>query len=183
MTTDTKPMTAAELLRLPDAGHRYELVKGELRQMPPAGHQHGRIAMRLAWRLAQYLEEHDLGAVYAAETGFLLARSPDTVRAPDVAYISKQRLAATAPGEGYWPGAPDLAAEVVSPSDTFSEVEGKVVEWLSAGTRLVIVIDPRRENMTVYRGLSDIAFLTRGAILEAGEVVPGWSMAVDALFG
>ena len=72
--------------------------------------------------------------------------------------------------------------EVVSPSDTFSEVEGKAVEWLAAGARMVIVIDPRREHVVVYRGLTDIAILTKGAILDTAETVPGWSVRVDALF-
>jgi Uma2 family endonuclease len=182
MTTEARLVTAEDLLRLPDDGYRYELIEGELRRMPPAGHEHGYVAMRVGWRLARYVEEHDLGAVYAAETGFILARNPDTVRAPDVAFVSRERLQAAAAAPGYWPGPPDLAVEVASPSDTFSEVEGKAVEWLAAGARMVIVIDPHREHVAVYRGLTNIGILTKGAILDAGDIVPGWSVRVDDLF-
>jgi Uma2 family endonuclease len=101
-------ITAEELLRMPDDGRRYELVQGELRTMPPAGHPHGRIAMRIAWPLAQHVEERGLEAVYAAETGFILARIPDTVRAPDAAFAPRERVEEegrrkdTGPGRRTW---------------------------------------------------------------------------------
>ena len=137
MSTTLQPMTADDLLRMPDDGFRYELVKGELRKMAPAGHEHGRVAIRFSWRLAQHVETNDLGAVYAAETGFLISTNPDTVRAPDVAFVSRKRIEGVKKAEGYWPGAPDLAVEVVSPGDTYTEVEEKAIEWLEAGTLMV----------------------------------------------
>ncbi len=108
---------------MPDDGFRYELVQGELRQMNPAGNVHGRVTMSVAWRLAHYVDENRLGTVYAAETGFRLSSNPDTVRAPDVAFVSRARVEAVGEVEGFWPEAPDLAIEVVSPGDSFAEVE------------------------------------------------------------
>lgn len=84
--------TADELLHMPDDGFRYELVRGELRQMTPAGNVHGRVAMSFAWRLARHVEENGLGTVYVAETGFKLSSDPDTVRAPDVAFVNRTRV-------------------------------------------------------------------------------------------
>src|SRR4051812_16549369 len=138
MALETRIYTAADLLRMPDNGWRYELVRGELRKMTPAGGPHGRIAARLASRLDQYVEAHDLGFVYAAETGFLIATQPDTVRAPDVAFVSADHADADDDDEGFVNGAPDLVAEVVSPSDTYAAVEEKAFAWLAAGTRMVL---------------------------------------------
>lgn len=182
MTIQAQLITAGDLLRLPEDGFCHELVRGELKRMAPAGHDHGRIAMRLGWRLAQYVEANNLGAVYAAETGFLLSSSPDTVRAADVAFVSRRRIEEADRVEGYWPGAPDLVFEVVSPGDTYTELEEKVVEWLDAGARLVVVVDPRRYTATVYRGLAEITILTAQATLDGGEVVPGWVLRIADLF-
>ena len=175
-------MTAVDLARLPEDGFRYELIEGELRRMTPAGHRHGRVAMRFAWRLASHVEDNDLGTVYAAETGFLLSSNPDTVRAPDVAFVSRFRHQDEASVSGYWPGAPDLVVEVVSPSDTYSEVESKVMAWLDAGTRIALVLDPERRQVTTYRSRSDIKILTAQETFEAKDVVPGWSLRIADLF-
>jgi Uma2 family endonuclease len=156
MATHVHQVTADELLRIADDGFRYELVRGELRKMAPAGNVHGKVAMRKAWRLAQYVEANELGVVFAAETGFRLASDPDTVRAPDVAFVSRARVEQVGPTEGYWPGAPDMAVEVISPSDTYTEVDEKVAEWLEAGTRMVVVINPRNRTMKVHEGATDI---------------------------
>lgn len=177
-----KLMSAWELERLPDDGFRYELLAGELRRRPPAGHRHGRVAARFTWRLAQHVETHQLGAVYAAETGFLLARDPDTVRAPDVSFVSQERLAAGVPDEGFWPGAPDLAVEVVSPSDSFSEVAGKALDWLAAGARAVVVVDPQRRTAAFYRSREEIRILGPEDVLQIPDLVPGWSLRIGELF-
>lgn len=182
MTAQTQLMTAAELLQLPDDGCRYELVRGELRQMIPAGHKHGRFAMNLATPLDTYVRDHNLGSVYAAETGFLIASNPDTVRAPDVAFIQRERVEAVGDTEGFWPGAPDLAAEVVSPNDLAAEVEEKVAEWLAAGARLVLVLYPRQRTVKVYRSITNLRVLTDADTLDGGEVVPGWTLPVRTLF-
>jgi Uma2 family endonuclease len=182
MAVVRREITAEELLRMPDDGFRYELVRGELRRMTPAGNVHGRIAMRVSWPLARHVEENRLGAVYAAETGFRIGRDPDTVRAPDVAFISQERLEAVGEVEGYWPGAPDLAVEVISPGDSYVEVEEKVFDWLDAGTRMVLTVNPRNRSVTVYRSLDDIAVLTERDVLHGGEVVPGFRLAVQEVF-
>jgi Uma2 family endonuclease len=182
MTTAAKKITAEDLLRLPDDGFRYELVKGELRKMAPAGDEHGYLAVRVTGPLWLHVETHKLGRVYAAETGFLLASNPDTVRAPDVAFVSQQRIDEVGPVRGYRPGAPDLAVEVISPSDTYTEVEDKVLTWLDAGTRMVIVLNPRQQTVAVYRSRTDIAILTKNDTLDGKDVVPGWTLAIEDLF-
>jgi Uma2 family endonuclease len=175
-------MTAEELLLMPRDGFRYELVEGELRQMSPAGHNHGRITMRLAIPLGKFIADNNLGAVYAAETGFKLKTDPDTVRAPDVSFIRQERVEQVGDTEGYWPGAPDLAVEVNSPGDRVGEVEEKVREWLNAGARLVWVVSPKLRVVTVYRSLTDIFTLTEKDTLDGGEVVPGFQFPVRELF-
>ena len=183
MSTTVQSMTAADLLRLPADGRRYELLRGELRQMAPAGPTHGRLAMRIAAHLFQHVEAHHLGTVYAAETGFQLTQDPDTVRAPDVAFVSRQRLEAVGEIEGYWPGAPDVAIEVISPSDRYTDVEDKVVEWLEAGGRMVIVVNPRQRSVTVYHSRTDMIRLTEEDALDGGDVVPGWQLPIKEVFG
>jgi Uma2 family endonuclease len=177
-----RPVTADELLRMPDNGQRHELVRGELRTMTPAGHRHGRVAVNITAPLDQHVRAHRLGAVYAAETGFKLGDNPDTVRAPDVAFVRRDRVDAVGDAPGYWPGAPDLAVEVISPGDTFSLVEEKVLDWLSAGTRMVIVADPQKSTATVYRSRHEITVLTEQDELDGADVVPGWKLSVRDIF-
>ena len=180
--TTIQTITADELLQQPDDGFRYELVKGELVKMAPAGSEHGKLAMRLGWRLAQHVESQNLGNVYAAETGFQLASNPDTVRAPDVAFVRQERVAEAGEVRGFWPGAPDLAVEVVSPGDTYAEVEDKVLDWLDAGTLMVAVVNPRQRTVTIYRSRADIVILTQDDLLDGNNVVPGWILPIRELF-
>jgi Uma2 family endonuclease len=182
MTTHAKLMTAEELAQMPDDGWRYELVQGVLRKMAPAGDEHGAVAMRLGWRLAQYVEANGLGVVYAAETGFRLRSNPDTVRAADVSFVRQEQIAAVGIGPGFRIGAPDLAVEVVSPGDRPDEVKEKVQDWLDAGTRMVVIIEPRKEVVTVYRSPTESTVLTINDELTGGDVVPGWATPVRALF-
>ncbi|HEV2744216.1 MAG TPA: Uma2 family endonuclease [Rubrobacter sp.] len=182
MTVRQSPVTAEELLRTPDDGLRRELVRGEVRTMAPAGNVHGRIAMNLAWSLTGHVKSQDLGVVFAAETGFKISSDPDTVRAPDTAFVRRERVEAVGDVEGYWPGAPDLAVEVVSPNDRFSEVEEKVTDWLAADTRMVIVADPPGKTLTVRRSEKEALILSEGETLEGGEVVPGWTLPVADVF-
>ena len=182
MSTDVQLMTAEELLKLPRGKFRYELVKGELRQMSPAGYEHGKIAMRLAAHLALHVETEELGEVYAAETGFIITFNPDTVLAPDVAFVRQERLDEVGKVKSYWRGAPDLAVEVVSPGDTVAEVEGKVTEWLDAGTKLVWVVSPKLHNVTIYRSRTDVTTLTEIDTLNGEQVVPGFRYPVAKLF-
>jgi len=175
-------MTAEDLLRMPDDGFRYELVRGELRKMAPAGHEHGSIAALFTVSLGQHVLANGLGRVYAAETGFKLASDPDLVRAPDTAFVRRERVETIGRTEGYWPGAPDLAIEVISPDDSYAEVEEKVCDWLEAGTRMAIVLNPRQRTAKVYRSLTEVSVLTERDTLDGGDVVPGWKMALAQLF-
>ena len=183
MITQTKPVTAEELLHQPSDGYRYELVKGELKKMAPAGYEHGTLAAIFTGLLISHVRAQKLGMVTAAETGFKLSTDPDTVRAPDVAFISQKRLDEAGPVRGYWPGAPDLAVEVVSPGDLYTEVGEKVAEWLGAGSRMVAVVNPRNKQVLVHTSPTDVKVLGLGDTLEGGEVVPGWTLSVEELFG
>ena len=176
-------MTADELLAMPDDGFVYELIKGELIKVsPPPGHEHGRVIMRIAGPLYEYARSKHLGEVYAAETGFVLEQNPDTVRAADVSFVSRERIEKAGLIQGYWIGAPDLAVEVSSPSDTVRRIEGKVAEWLAAGTRIVWVVSSRLHTVTVYRSLTDIVTLTEKDGLDGGAVVPGFQISVAEIF-
>jgi len=175
-------MTAERLAALPEDGSRCELVEGELRMMSPAGNEHGRVTARLTWRVAQFVEEQKLGTIFAAETGFLLATNPDTVRAPDLAFVTRQRMDEVGPVAGFWPGAPDLVAEVVSSGDSFTQVEAKAKAWLDAGTSIVWIIDPRQEHVTVYKSSDEITVLDQAVTLDAPHRLPGWSVCVADLF-
>ena len=179
MSVETRLMTADELLAMPDDGaHQYELVRGELIEMSPAGVRHGRIAARLIHSLAAYVEKHRLGDVYPSDTGFVISTNPDTVRAPDGAFVAAARAVDT---PAYFPGPPDLAIEVISPNDTFREVETKVREYLAAGTRLVIVVEPAAQvaQMRTRRGTVE---LTIEESITGGDVVPGWELPMRELF-
>lgn len=174
--------TAEDLWDLPDDGMRRELVRGEVRVMVPHGAEHGRVAATVAGLLFLHTRETQVGITFAAETGFLLARDPDTVRAPDAAFVASERAEAVGRTERYWPGAPDFVAEVISPGDTFAEVEPKALDWLAAGTKRVLVIDPARRTATSYRGPEDVHVHSGDALLDFGDAVPGWRVALADFF-
>ena len=182
MSTATQQMTADELWRLPDDGMRHELVKGVLHTMPPARFEHGVIGTNIATPLDQHVRANHLGTVVNANTGFLLAQNPDTVRAPDVGFVRRDRMQATGMPKKYWPGAPDLAVEVVSPNDTVYAVDDKVEEWLDAGAGLVWVVNPRRRLVTVHRPGAAPVILTTADTLDGLQVVPGFTLPVADIF-
>jgi len=182
MSTEVQLMTADELLALPRGEFRYELVNGELKKMSPAGQKHGRIIVRLTVPLAKYVQDHQLGEVYAAETGFKLRSKPDTVLAADIAFVQRKRLEELGETESYWPAAPDLAVEVNSPSDTVREVEKKVMQWLEFGCRLVWVVSPKLRNVTIYQSLTNVVVLTETDTLDGGDVVPSFKIPVAEIF-
>lgn len=170
---ETTLMTADDLLRLNLPDKRTELVRGRLVVRDPAGARHGAIAMRLGYRIAAHVEAHDLGRVYAAETGFKIESEPDTVRAPDVAFIAKDRLPECEP-RGYPSWAPDLAAEVLGHDDHAAATLEKVAQWLKAGVRLVWVVDSERRTARVYRADGTESLLDAGGSLDGEEVLPGF---------
>ena len=182
MSHTTDVTTAEQLAAIPDDGKRYELVDGALHMMSPAGGRHGRIAAKLLQRIANHVEQNKLGATFAAETGFLLRRDPDTVRAPDAAFVSHARLGAFADYPGYLPLVPNLVAEVVSPSDSSSDVEAKAQAWIDAGVRVVLVVDPQTSMVREYRSERQIQVYSDG-LVNLNDVLPGFSLDVVELFG
>jgi len=182
MSTTTELMTADDLLAMPDDGMRRELVKGELRTMPPTGGEHGVVTVNVTIPLGSYVKAHDLGVTFGAETGFKITSDPDTVRAPDFAFVRRERIPQTGIPKGYWPGAPDLAVEVVSPGDTYVEVDEKVEEWLSAGASAVWVVNPKRRTVTVCRASGEVIKLTENDELDGQDVVPGFRCRVAEIF-
>lgn len=176
-----RPVTADELLAMPDDGLRRELIDGEVHVTPPPGEEHAVVVAEVLISLGNHVRAMGLGRVHS-EGGFRIASDPDTVMAPDAAFVSRERIEQAAIGKGYRAGAPDLAVEVVSPSDSFTDVEAKVARWLAAGCRMVIVVNPARRAATVYRSRDDIVLLTENDALDGGEVVPGWILPLRELF-
>ncbi|MGH7530551.1 MAG: Uma2 family endonuclease [Gemmatimonadales bacterium] len=166
------PQTADDLLRFRDPGKTAELVRGVLIVREPPATRHGERAARLLLRLGLFVQQARLGAVFAQDTGFRIERDPDTVRAPDAAFIARDRLALI--GDGYADVAPDLVAEILSPSDRPGEVLDKVAQWLSAGTRLVWVLDPARHSARVDRADGSVAVIAADEQLDGEDVLPGF---------
>ncbi len=181
MLAQEKLMTVEELAKLPPDQSRGELIQGVFVSMSPAGHTHGIIALNVSSLLWAFVKQNQLGSVYAAETGFVLSRDPDTVRAPDTAFVRQERLA-NQPATGFFEGAPDLAVEVISPSETVDEVESKMIDYLEAGTALVWLVYPRTQTVTVYRSLTDIEILTSEDTLTGGDLLPGFSVSLKEIF-
>ena len=175
-------VTADELLQMPDDGFRYELVKGRLRHSLLNTALQGRVSMNVGSLLHHHARLHQHGSAVAAGTGFLISTDPDTVLAADAAFVSQQRIDEVGRIRGGFPGAPDLAVEVISPNDIYSEVEEKVLEWLDAGTRMVVVVNPRKRTATVYRSQTDITTLKEHETLSGGDVLPGFACTVAELF-
>ncbi len=175
-------MTADELIRLPRGQFRYELINGELKTMSPSGHTHGRVTMRLSAPLAQFVWDNQLGEVYGAEAGFKLTSNPDTVLAPDIAFVAASRVNALTDVKGYWPGAPDLAVEVLSPDETSRKVKTKVGQWFEFGTRQVWTVDPALRTVTVYRSPSDSKVFSGSEKLDGNDILPGFRIELARLF-
>ena len=182
MRTLKRLFTAEDLFCLSASGRRLELVKGKVYEMAPAGGRHGYSAMNIGVLMGGHVRLHQLGRVFAAETGFIIQHDPDTVRAPDAAFICQDRLSADEIPDSYIDLIPDLVVEVVSPNDRRREVQEKVEEWLNAGVRLVWVLYPATRAAIVYRSLKDVTHLTADDFLDGGNVVPGFSCRVGDLF-
>ena len=172
-------LTAEEYLEAAYEG-RTELVQGEVVRMSPAGGLHGNIAWRIARRIGPVIDENRLGEIFIAEAGFILFRDPDTVRAPDLAFVRSERLPKGGLPEGFFPGPPDLAVEVVSPGDRWSEIEEKVEDYLNAGTLEVWVVEPRKRLVQLCRGQE--RRVLRGEEALSSPLLPGFSLSIAALF-
>ncbi len=188
-TDSSSSMMTAEQLHIHDArGMRSELVRGKLVVREPAGFQHGDIAMRIAIEIGFFLRRdqleraaaNPLGRLLAAETGFTLHRNPDTVRAPDVAFVAWHRTPTDQ--RGFAELAPDLAVEVLSPTDRPGEVLTKVADWLNAGSSLVWVIDPARRIARAYRADGDESTVTESSTLDGENVLPAFTLSLHSLF-
>lgn len=175
--TELPLLTAEDLVRLQPRNKRTELVRGRMIVREPAGFRHGDVAMTLAVRMHAFARAKRLGRVLAAETGFKLFTNPDTVRAPDVAFVRAERIPDLLP-RGFAPFAPDLAVEVLSPDDRPGEVLAKVGDWLSAGTPLVWVIDPDRRQARVYRADGSVTLVHDSDVLDGEGVLPGFTCRV-----
>jgi len=181
MTTATPHVTTAEQL-LGTAGlGRCEPVRGELIMMTPASGEHGGVVAELTGHLWSFIRPRNLGRVLGAATGFLISRDPETVRAPDVAFVRAERLP-DEPIRGFFQIAPDLAVEVLSPNDRAGDVLDKVHQWLEAGCPAVWVVAPERRTVTVYEGPARIATRTAADELTCDELLPGFRLAVAEIF-
>ena len=176
-------MTAEELFRLPDDNSRYALVRGELQRMAAAGFRHGAVIMNGAVPLGHHVKTRGLGVMCGAETGFVLERDPDTVLAPDVAFVRRERIKASGLPRAFWEGPPDLAVEVTSPGDTRREVADKVASWLAAGTRLVWVVDPKRTTVTIHEPDVTPRRLEGSDVLDGEPLFPGFRLPLTDIFG
>lgn len=181
MTTSTL-VTADELLRMPDDGKRYELIEGELIEMAPAGMRHGEIAASIALLIGLHIRQKDLGSIFVADPGIFLQRDPDTVRAPDVAFIAKNRLSPEGAPAGFSDTIPDLVVEVVSPSDRAGQVHAKIEQWIEHGVKLVWLVYPECNSIMVYSSLSEAQVLHEGDTLTGDPVLPGFSCSVAEIF-
>jgi Uma2 family endonuclease len=178
MATASKVWTDDELLALPDHG-KYELVDGELIRMSPAGGLHGDIMAELLTRLRVFANDHRLGYVLDGQTGFRLPEG--NLRSPDVSFISGRRLPEGLP-VGFLHVCPDLAVEVLSPSDRAADVAHKLGEYLAVGVSLLWVVDPEKQAAVVYRPGTSPRSITHEGTLEGAEILPGFSIALATLF-
>jgi Uma2 family endonuclease len=174
-------MTADELLHTSIPDKLMELVRGRLIVREPPGYLHGDVTMRLSILLGAHAHERGLGRVLAAETGFKLQSEPDTVRAADIAFISRERVPPHPRPVGYLALAPDLAVEVLSPHDRPGETLSKIGDWLDAGIRLVWVIDPERRLARVYRLDGMESQLSGDDALDGEDVLPGFTCALASI--
>jgi Uma2 family endonuclease len=180
METTTHLMTAEELIQLPDDGLRHELIKGEHLTMPPPGAEHGLIMNNVAFLLTQFIRPHHLGKVITGDSGFKLESDPDTVLGPDVAFIRQERIARIS--TQYFPGAPDLVVEILSPGDRRGKGEAKASMWLEAGAAAVWLINPKARTVDVRRAAGEKKLLTVEDELTGDDIIPGFRCRVAELF-
>lgn len=166
-------LTAEELQALDMPGKSTELVRGRLIVREPPATYHGKVAAKLLFRLGEHVYPRNLGELFGQDTGFKIAADPDTVRAPDVAFLAADRATAIK-ARGYAPLAPDLVAEILSPDDRPGEVLGKVADWLDSGVRIVWVIDPMRREGRVYRQDGSLGTIGADGVIEGEDMLPGF---------
>lgn len=175
-----KLLTGPEAWALGDIGS-YELIEGKIVPMSPTKHRHGKLELRLGKVLAIFVDDHRLGEVQTGEVGIYIRRNPDTVRAADVLFISNERLAKAAPND-FLTVAPELVAEIVSPDDRWSEIRRKVRDYVQVGVKVVLILDPQEQTLSVYHSLTEVRELTPTDTLTLPDILPGFSVPVADLF-
>ena len=181
-TTQTQLLTAEDLLRLYSKGVRGELIRGELCETMPSGGKHGEVVVNMVIPMGSHIRSRRLGRLAASDSGVLLERDPDTVREPDIAYISAERLPLDVEVTGYYEVVPDLVVEVVSPGDSAREVMDKALMWLSYGTRLVWAVNPGSRTVDVYRPGERTVTLGLDDVLDGLDILPGFTCPVSDVF-
>ncbi len=164
-------------------GFRGELVRGELRETLPTSILHGIIAGRIAIILGMFVMQKELGEVLTAETGFKLFVNEKTVRVPDVAFLSNEKLAEVKDFSKFFNGTPDLAVEVISPSETYDEVQGKLEDYLAAGVKTVWIVRPKQKSITIYNSLFDFRVFQEDEEIGGGDVLPNFKCKLENIFG
>ncbi len=182
MVTDTKLLTADDLLRLYSEGVRGELIRGVLHETMPTGQEHGEIVANLVLELGVFVKPRKLGRLTASDAGVWLEHDPDTVREPDVAFFSAGKVPPGVRVTGYSEAVPDLVAEIVSPSDSRRAVRDKAWMWVSHGVRMVWVVDPDTRTVDVYRSDEGVLTLGENDLLSGMDVLPGFSCVVREVF-
>lgn len=177
----TKLMTAEELFELEDDGCRHELINGVLTSMAPTGEPHGRNLLALSMHLAIFIKRNDIGYGYVGDPGFFIKLDPDTVLAPDFAFVRKERTAAIEDQPGFIRLAPDFVVEVLSPSERADHINTKVSSYLTAGVELIWLVDPLAQKITVYQADQPTRFLAAEDTIDGGAVLPGFEMRVGDL--
>ena len=181
-TIKTELLTAEDLLRLDGEGVRGELIRGVLHETMPAGFKHGWIVMKLGALLLNFIQPRALGTLVGSDSGVWLERDPDTVREPDIAFTSVERLPINADIDGYSEVVPDLVVEIVSPNDRPGEVAEKTAMWLSFGVRLVWLVRPDSRTIEVHRAGGQVETLGEDDALDGLDVLPGFSCDLRAIF-
>jgi Uma2 family endonuclease len=181
MTSTLQAVTAEELFRMPDDGWRHLLIRGELRKRPYAGRREGFVSSKITAALGGFIRAHSLGEGFVA-TGFVLEKNPDTVLAPNLAYVALDRARAFREIDFYLPEAPDLAVEITSPADAFSEVEEKVVLWAEHGCKVLLVVHPEEKRVVLFRPDELPVILSDDDRLEIPDLLPGFSSPVKSFF-
>jgi Uma2 family endonuclease len=181
MPADARLVTAEELEKFPDDDYRYELVEGRVIRMSPVGFEHGRLVVRLGALLLRHVQNLSLGEV-VTEVGFKLSSNPDTVRGPDLAFISQSRIPSREL-RGFWNGAPDLVIEVLSPDDRAAEIQAKVEQYLERGVTVVVVVDPDDHSVTIYRASAALTLTGADDLLDLDDVVGGFVCSLQEIFG
>ena len=182
-TAKPKLLTADDLLRLDSQGIRGELIRGVLHETMPAGLRHGEVVAALLAMFWIHIRPRRLGRIFGSDTGVILETNPDTVREPDAAFVSAERLPLDVEISGYCPVAPDLVAEIKSPSDSEQAVEDKATMWLSHGVRMALVINPEAGTIRVRQPNLPPVILGMDDALDVSDVLPGFSCSVREILG